>query len=503
MNTSDDGSSIDWASLALTVAKDPRPLVHGARVDVAEAGHDLRAPRDGSVLCSVLEPSARDVHYAVECARAEQQVGCWPGFTPKVRGEILRDWADGVEAERIELALLVSLETGKPVREALEVDLRSVVRAIRWYGALADKLHGDHPDVGAFDLALVSREAIGVVAVLLPSNFPLSLIGYDVAPALMMGNSVVVKPSEQAPLSALRVCEIAVGAGVSRDAISVLPGLSSTVGQAIARHGDIDSISVTGSEAAGRAVMAASAQSNGKRVWPELGGKSAAIVFSDSRDVGAAAAALAWGSYFNQGEMCTGCSRVLVEEPVHDEFVDAFAKAIDALRLGDPLDWGTTVGALTTERQLQHAQEAVAQTVSGGGRVVRGGGAVDVVAGGHYFPPTLLADAPRDSPVFTDEVFSPIVAVRPFEDAADALATGFASGYGMGLSVWTSSLDRAFTVTRRAKVGIAWVNCFEGDDMTVPAGGVGRSGYGRTKGLAVLDKYSDIKTTWVHLDSQA
>jgi gamma-glutamyl-gamma-aminobutyraldehyde dehydrogenase len=186
---------------------------------------------------------------------------------------------------------------------------------------------------------------------------------------------------------------------------------------------------------------------------------------------------------------------------VYDEFVEAFSKEIDKLRLGDPLDWGTTVGALTTRRQLELAQDTVAQTVSGGGRVVRGGDAVDVVEGGHYFPPTLLTEAPRNSPVFTDEVFSPIVAVRPFENAPDALATGFASGYGMGLSVWTSSLDRAFTVTRKAKVGIAWVNCFEGDDMTVPAGGVGKSGYGRTKGLAVLDKYSDVKTTWVHFDS--
>ncbi|MEV5000510.1 aldehyde dehydrogenase family protein [Nocardioides sp. LML1-1-1.1] len=496
-----DGASIDWTSLATTLAKDPRPLVHGARMDVAGPGYELTAPRDGSVLCSVPEPSARDVQHAVECARAEQQVGCWPGFTPRVRGEILKDWADGIEAQRVELALLVSLETGKPVREALEVDLQSVVKALRWHGALADKLHGDHPDVGSRDLALVSREAVGVVGILLPSNFPLSLIGYDVAPALMLGNSVVIKPSEQAPLSVLRVCEIAVEAGVSRDAISVLPGLSSTVGQAIARHGDIDAISVTGSVAAGRAVMAASAESNGKRVWPELGGKSAALIFQDAGDIGAAAAALAWGSFLNQGEMCTGCSRVLVEAPVHDEFVDAFSREIDKLRLGDPLDWATTVGALTTRRQRELAEDAVARTVDGGGSIVRGGEVRDVVEGGHYFPPTLLTEAAPDSPVFTDEVFSPIVAVRSFDDVDDAQATIHASGYGMGLSVWTSSLDRAFQVTRRAKVGIAWVNCFEGDDMTVPAGGVGRSGYGRTKGLAVLDKYSDIKTTWVHLDS--
>jgi gamma-glutamyl-gamma-aminobutyraldehyde dehydrogenase len=476
-------------------------LVHGARIDPEGSAYELRSPRDGSLLCSVTECSPRELARAVECARAEQQFGRWPGLSPKARGEILGRWADAVEAEHTELALLVSLETGKPIREAFEGDIPGVVRAIRWYSALADKLHGDHPDVGGSDLALVSREAIGVVAVLLPSNFPLALIGYDVTPALMLGNSVVVKPSEQAPLSVLRVCELAVHAGVSRDAISVVPGQGKTIGQALARHPGIDAISVTGSVATGRAVMAASADSNGKRVWPELGGKSAAIVFKDVHDIDAAAASLAWGAYFNAGEMCTGCSRVLVERGRYDEFVDAFSREIDKLRVGDPLDWGTSVGALTTRRQMEHAARAVEETVRGGGRIVRGGEAVAVIEGGTYFPPTLLADAPPKSTVFTDEVFSPIVAVRPFEDVAGALSTVFSSGYGMGISVWTSSLDQAFRVARAAKVGIAWVNCFEGDDMTVPAGGVGKSGYGRTKGLAVLDKYSDVKTIWVHFGS--
>lgn len=496
-----DGSSTDWRSLAAVVSADARPLVHGIRSDAEGDCFDLRSPRDGSLLCSAPECSPAEIERAVTCAREEQELGCWPGLSPRDRGKILGSWADAVEAEHAELAVLVSLETGKPVREAFNVDIPGLVRAIRWYAALSDKLHGDHPDVGGGDLALVSREKIGVVGVLLPSNFPLALIGYDVAPALMLGNSVVVKPSEQAPLSALRVCELAVGAGVSRDAIGVLPGRGTTIGQALARHPGIDVIAVTGSASTGRAVMAASADSNGKRVWPELGGKSAGIVFDDTRDIGAAAAALAWGAFFNGGEMCTGTSRLLIESAAYDEFLDAFSKEVDALRVGDPLAWSTTVGAVTSRRQLAEAENAIARTVQGGGRVVRGGGAVEVLGGGHYLQPTLLVDAARDSPVFADEVFSPVVAVRRFDQVEDALSTAASSGFGMGVSVWTSSLDRAFQVTRAAKVGIAWVNCFEGDDMTVPAGGVGRSGYGRTKGLAVLDKYSDVKTTWVHFDS--
>lgn len=493
-----DGASTDWETLARSIAFDARPLVHGARVDANGAAYELRSPRDGQLLSTVPESVAADVDHAIACARAEQDEGCWPGFSPKERGEILARWADAVELARDELAVLVSLETGKPIKEAVEVDVPGVVRAIRWYAALSDKLHGDHPDVGRRDLALVSREPIGVVAVLLPSNFPLALLGYDVAPALMLGNSVVVKPSDQAPLSVLRVCELAVASGVSRDAISVVPG-TSTTGQALARHPGVGAISITGSAAAGRAVMAASGESNGKRVWPELGGKSAAIVFADATDITAAAAALAWGAYFNGGEMCTGCSRVLVERAAYDEFVEAFALEIDKLHVGDPLSWSTTVGALTTRRQLDEALTAIAMTTKGGARLVRGGEPIDVLDGGHYLPPTLLVDAPADSPVFTEEVFSPVVAVRPFDDVDQAIEIASASGFGMAMSVWTSSLDRAFQVTRAAKVGIAWVNCFEGDDMTVPAGGVGRSGYGRTKGLAVLDKYSDTKTTWVRL----
>ena len=495
----DIGSATAWREMAAKVTPDARPLMHGTRVDVDVDTFDLRSPRDGSLLCVVPACGEAEVDQAVAHARAEQRLGCWPTFTPRRRGEILAAWANAIEAERAELALLISLETGKPIRDAVEIDLAGVVRAIRWYAVLADKLHGDHPDVGGGDVALVSREPVGVAGILLPWNFPLAQVGYEVAPALMLGNSVVVKPSEQAPLSVLRCCELAVEAGVSRDAVSVVPGLGAGAGQAIGRHPDVDSIAVTGSAATGRAVMRASGESNGKRVWPELGGKSAAVVFDDVRDLGEAARSVAWGAYFNQGEMCTGCSRVLVGQAVYGDFMDALSVEVDKLRVGDPLDWETSVGALTTESQLHDARRTTEETVAGGGRVLRGGEPVRVVAGGDYFAPTLLADAPESSRVFTEEVFAPVVAARPFDDIDDALRVASSSGYGMGVSVWTSSIDTAFRVTRAAKVGIAWVNCFEGDDLTVPAGGVGRSGFGRTKGTAVLDKYSDLKTTWVHL----
>lgn len=495
----DTGSTTDWKAMAEKVEPDARPLMHGKRVDADIRTFDLLSPRDGRLLCAVPACGEAEVDEAVAHARAEQRLGCWPRFSPRRRGEALAAWANAIEAERTELALLISLETGKPIRDAVGIDLRGVVRAIRWYAELADKLHGDHPDVGGNDVALVSREPVGVAGILLPWNFPLALVGYDVAPALMLGNSVVVKPSERAPLSVLRCCELAVEAGVSRDALSVVPGLGHGAGQAIGRHAGIDSVAVTGSAATGRAMIRASGESNSKRVWPESGGKSAAVVFKDVRDIGEAARAVAWGAYFNQGEMCTGCSRLLIEREVYGEFLDALSVEMDKLRVGDPLDWETSVGALTTEDQLRDARLATEEAVAGGGRILRGGKPVPAVPGGRYFAPTLLADAPESSRVFTDEVFAPVAAARPFDDADDALRVAFSSGYGMGVSVWTSSMDTAFRVTRAAKAGIAWVNCFEGDDLTVPAGGVGKSGFGRTKGTAVLDKYSDVKTTWVHL----
>ncbi|MET8546670.1 aldehyde dehydrogenase family protein [Kitasatospora sp. NPDC004799] len=494
-----DAGTTDWKAMADKLVPDARPLLHGRRVDTAADTFELRSPRDGRLLCTVPACGRAEVDQAVAHARAEQREGCWPNFTPRARGAVLNAWADAIEAERDELALLISLETGKPIRDAVQVDLAGVVRAIRWYAALADKLHGDHPQVGRDDVALVSREPVGVVGILLPWNFPLALVGYDVAPALMLGNSVIVKPSEQAPLSVLRCCELAVEAGVSRDAVSVVPGTGAGAGQAVAGHPGIDAVAVTGSAATGRAVMRASGDSNGKRVWPELGGKSAAVVFEDVPDVRAAAHAIAWGGYFNQGAMCTGCSRVLVEREVYEEFLEALVAETDKLRLGDPLDWETTVGALTTAHQLHDSRSATEQAVAAGARLLRGGTEQDVLPGGRYFPPTLLADTPGTNPVFTAEVFGPVVAARPFDEVDEALRTAFSSGYGMGVSVWTSSLDTAFRVTRSAKAGIAWVNCFEGDDLTVPAGGVGKSGFGRTKGTAVLDKYSDLKTTWLHL----
>jgi 4-(gamma-glutamylamino)butanal dehydrogenase len=497
--TTHSESSCDWRRMAAELALDGRALVAGVRrADPGARRLMISAPRDGGDLTELEETRRGTVEAAVTAARLMFEGGSWSRAHPRDRAAILTAWAKAVERHRDELALLVCLEVGKPIRDAHRVDLASVARAIGWYGAVADKLSGAHPDVGADALALVSREPVGVAAVVLPWNFPLSGIGYDVAAALSLGNSVLVKPSERAPLAVLRCCELAYEAGVPPDALSVLPGGHAT-GELIGRNPEVDAVAVTGSPRAGRAFLAYSGQSNGKRVSLELGGKTAAIVTADAPDVEAAAETLVWGAFFNQGAMCTAPARLLVHRSVVERFVDALTRRMQALVVGDPLDWDTEIGALNSPDQARHVESAIREAVERGGRCVSGGTPVDVVAGGNYLSPTLIVDAPTSCDVFASEVWGPIASVHVFDSVAEAMELAAAPGFGIGMSVWTGSLCDAFRVARGAKVGTVWVNCFEGDDMTVPAGGVKRSGYGRTKALAALDKYSDLKSTWVNL----
>jgi 4-(gamma-glutamylamino)butanal dehydrogenase len=486
----------DWAGRAAELALDGRAIVDGARVAPAST-LELRSARDGRPLTRIAACGEEEVDRAVAAALADQPG--WARSHPRERGAALAAWADAVEDAREELALLIALEVGKPIRDALEVDLRGVVRAIRWYAGMADKLAGSHPDVGEDAAALVSREPVGVVAAVLPWNFPLAGVGYDVAPALAIGNAVVVKPSELASLSVLRCCELAVEAGVPPGALSVVPGTGLEAGAALGRHADVDAVSITGCARAYRGFLRYSAESNGKRVWPELGGKSTAIVCADAPDLQRVADAVAWGAYFNQGEMCTGVSRVLAHRSVHRELVAALAERIDELVVGDPLEWTTDVGAIVSEERAAETLDAIEEAVARGGRLVRGGEPVDVVGDGCYVTPALLDGVSPESRLIATEIFGPVTGVIPFDEVDEALRLAAAPGYGMGLSLWTASLADSFAVARAAKVGTVWVNCFEADDLTVPAGGVKRSGFGRTKSLAVLDKYSDLKTTWIAL----
>lgn len=494
-------ADIDWIAQARTTCLDGRALISGQR-ELTGGTRTLLSPRTGAALVEVATADEADVERVLSAATVAAE--SWAKTPPAVRGEILHAWADAVQAHRAELALLLALEVGKPVRAAYDVETRSLVRTLRWYAETADKCLGAHPDTGPSSVALVAREPVGVVAVVLPWNFPLSMVGYDVAPALAAGNAVVVKPSPQAPLAVLRACELAVEAGLPPDALAVLPDDGTTVGAALARHPLIDVVSVTGGEAAGRAYLRYAAEGVPKRVWPKLGGKSYVAVAADTPNLERAADAITWGAFFNQGAMCTGAARILVERPVYADFTGLLLDRIRALITGDPLRWPTDVGALAGDYLLEATQHAVRLALAGGGRCLTGTGDLEPVPGlgGRYVRPVLLADLPPEHPIHTEEIFGPVAAVAPVASIDDVAKSANASRYGIAFSLWTGSLKTAFRISKTVKAGTVWVNCFEGDDLSVPFGGVRRSGYGRDKSLAAIDKYTDLKTTWIQLDEQ-
>jgi gamma-glutamyl-gamma-aminobutyraldehyde dehydrogenase len=486
----------DWIGLAAGIDPDGRALIGGARRPAARGGsYVLVTPREGGQRL-VAACGQDDVEEAVHRARRVEATGDWSLASPEQRKRVLLRWADLIGEHQEELALLVSIEMGKPIRAALSVELRSLARSVRWYGELCDRIEGRHPLVGPDAIALVEREPAGVIGIVLPWNFPLSMVGYDVAPALALGNSVVVKPSEQAPFSVLRCCELALAAGVPGDALAVVPGLGPEAGAALGLHPDVDVVAVTGTERTGRSFLRYSADSNGKRIWPKLGGKTSFIICDDAPSIDAAASAAVWAAYFNQGQMCTGAARILVQAGVYEAALAAISERVDRLKLGDPLSWQTDVGPVALAALANEADAAISQALSMGAAVAAGMGKPP---NGLWFPPVLLRDVPRDADIFTRELFAPVAGVARFDTLDEALELSASFGSGMAIAIWTCDMRRAFAAARAAKVGTCWINCFEADGMSVPFGGVKRSGYGRDKGVEALGKYSDLKTVWIEL----
>jgi gamma-glutamyl-gamma-aminobutyraldehyde dehydrogenase len=478
----------------------PRLMVVGDEHREAASGATLTvsAPRDGSRLAEVPDAGTVDVDAAVRAARAA--FGVWSGMAPAQRKEILHRVTDALEAHRDELALLVSLEMGKPISAAWAVELRTTLACYRWYAEWADKQSGEMPEVGTDALALVTREPVGVVGVVVPWNFPMTLSAWKIAPALAAGCTVVVKPSELSPLSMLRVAEIARAAGLPPGVLNVVTGVGPEAGQALGMHSDVDALGFTGSTAVGRHFMRYAADSNLKRVWLELGGKSPSIVLPDA-DLDAAVAALAGNIFFNQGEMCTAPSRLLVHRDVADEVVDGIVAVAQSLRVGDPLDPRTQMGPLVSREHRESVDARVATAQEQGARLRAGGSRPDPLGGGRgwYVDPTVLDSVSPDMAVARDEVFGPVLAVITFSDADEAVALANDTEYGLAASVWTRDLSTAHRLARRIRAGTVWVNCYEEGDMTVPFGGFKQSGNGRDKSVHALEKYTELKTTWVAL----
>jgi len=431
----------------------------------------------------------------VASARAAFEDGRWSRLAPAARKTVLHAIADRIEAEALALAVLGVRDNGTELAMALKAEPGSAAGTFRYYAEAIDKVAGEVAPTAPDVLGLVHRVPVGVVGAIVPWNFPLMIGAWKLAPALAAGNSVVLKPAETASLTLLRLAEICAECGLPAGVLNVVTGSGAETGNALAHSMDVDVLAFTGSGPTGRRLLEASARSNLKRVYLELGGKSPNIVFADAPDLRQAAKVSAAGIFRNSGQVCVAGSRLLVERSVHDEFVALVAQEAEALRVGDPLAEDTQIGAVNSEAQLAR----VLGFMEGAPEIVTGGARILSETGGTYMAPTMVTGVSSGDRLFREEVFGPVLAVTPFDTEAEALHLANATDYGLAAAVWTANLSRAHRMVAGIRAGVVHVNTYGGADNTVPLGGVGQSGNGHDKSLHALDKYVDLKTAWIQL----
>jgi acyl-CoA reductase-like NAD-dependent aldehyde dehydrogenase len=461
---------------------------------------DTVNPATGEVLTQIASATQADVEKAVAAARKafDDPAGPWQKMTASERGKLLWKIADLIEQNIDELAEIETLDNGKPIFESRYVDLPTVADVFRYYAGWATKIHGETINSRPNAFTYTLREPVGVVAAIVPWNFPLLLASWKIAPALATGNCVIWKPASQTSLSALRVGELMVEAGVPAGVINILPGAGAIVGMGLVKHPGVDKVAFTGSTVVGKEVMRSAADTV-KRITLELGGKSPNIVFADS-DLEAAVRGASTGIFYGKGEVCAAGSRLFVEKKIHDEFMGKLIDRTQKLKPGDPLDPKTRLGAIVSEQQMNSVLGYIEAGKSEGAKLVAGGKRVSVDGGkGYFVEPTIFDAVNNNMKIAQEEIFGPVLATIPFDDVEQVAELANQNIYGLAAAVWTNDIRKAHAVARRLKAGTVWVNAYNLYDVALPFGGYKQSGFGRELGMHAIEHYTELKSVWVNL----
>lgn len=501
LETATDNTLKDWQNIAARelqalrtgffIDGDYRDAIDGARFDTVN-------PANLEIIATVPAANEKDVDAAVAAARKAFRSGSWSRMAPRARMEILYRYSKLIKENAAQLAVLDTLDMGKPISDMLRIDIPAVIDTIQFMAEYVDKIEGSVTNTESNVMHYVLREPIGVVGAISPWNYPLLMAIWKVAPALAAGNTVVLKPAEQAPLSCLRIAELFVEAGGPPGVFNVINGIGEVAGKALALHNDVDKITFTGSTEVGKLMLQYAGQSNMKRVALECGGKTPQVFMADTPDIKRAVAAAYNGIYANMGEVCNAGSRILVDKSLYEEFVGRFIdEGKKAYVPGDPLDPQTNLGPLVTREAQQRVLSYIESGKSAGAKLEFGGDVPDL--GGAYVNPTLFTNVDNSMRIAREEIFGPVASILRFDGIDDAISIANDTIYGLAAGVWTSDLNTAHRLIREIEAGVIWVNCFDEGDMTQPFGGYKQSGNARDKCIESILSYTQSKSAWIRL----